>query len=249
MATCIAKRNRLVEDNMGLVGFVIKRMKNHLSCCRAEIDEAVSEGYLALIKAAEGWDPNYGVKFSTYAVKCLMTHLADCFNRKKYRNFGLSYDHHSSRYTQCGEAGEMEPKAKPRDLDLPLDVDTLLSRVQQQSHRDLVVRRYMHNEPVADIALEQGVCTQAIRDRTDKALAQMRKSVAEEPPKREADHRAFALKVLQLFREHGSCAKVAHLLDVNPRTAWNVVHGFTHNKYTGLPKHPRKVRYQEKVTS
>jgi RNA polymerase sigma factor (sigma-70 family) len=55
---------RLIEDNMKLVGYVVHhlcRVPNHL------VDDAVAEGYLALCRAAEKYNPNMKVNFSTYA--------------------------------------------------------------------------------------------------------------------------------------------------------------------------------------
>jgi RNA polymerase sigma factor (sigma-70 family) len=67
-----AARDHLVEENLGLVYKVAERYHN------SDIDreDLIQEGNLGLIRAAELFEPNRGLKFSTYAVwwiRCYMT--------------------------------------------------------------------------------------------------------------------------------------------------------------------------------
>lgn len=61
-------RNELIVQNMGLVHSVVKRFagRGH------ETDDLFQIGCIGLIRAAERFDPSFGVKFSTYAVPMII---------------------------------------------------------------------------------------------------------------------------------------------------------------------------------
>lgn len=58
-------RDELIVDNLKLVPFVISR----LNVSRHHRDDAIGVGNIALIKAADSYDPKYNVPFSSYAFK------------------------------------------------------------------------------------------------------------------------------------------------------------------------------------
>lgn len=61
------ERNRLVEANIGLVGYVMStRLRPEYRS-----DDIYQIGCMALIRAAETFDPSRGFKFQAYAVKCI----------------------------------------------------------------------------------------------------------------------------------------------------------------------------------
>lgn len=57
-------KTQLIEENMPLVKSIIKRYKNP----RLEYDDLLQLGALGLIKAIMNFNPDFGVRFSTYAV-------------------------------------------------------------------------------------------------------------------------------------------------------------------------------------
>jgi RNA polymerase primary sigma factor len=57
-------RNRLVQANLGLVVVIARRFIGR----GLDLDDLVGEGNLGLIRAAEEFDPQFGTRFSTYAV-------------------------------------------------------------------------------------------------------------------------------------------------------------------------------------
>ena len=61
-------RDKLIEDNMGLVWSVVKRFKNR----GVELEDLFQIGSIGLIKAVDKFDCSYDVKFSTYAVPMIM---------------------------------------------------------------------------------------------------------------------------------------------------------------------------------
>ena len=60
----LAAKNRLIEANLMLVGFIAKRYMNGDD----RDGDIIQEGNLGLIEAVDRFDPNRGYKFSTYAV-------------------------------------------------------------------------------------------------------------------------------------------------------------------------------------
>ena len=74
----ISERNRLVKANMGLVFPIAKRyLKYGLS-----LDDLKQEGAIGLIKAVERFDPDRGVKFSTYASLWIRAMITRAINKQ-----------------------------------------------------------------------------------------------------------------------------------------------------------------------
>ncbi len=63
-----AAREMLVEENLGLVFTVVRRF-NGRGC---EMEDLIQIGSIGLLKAIDKFDPNYAVKFSTYAVPLIV---------------------------------------------------------------------------------------------------------------------------------------------------------------------------------
>ena len=59
-----AARNRMVVANLGLVIAVARKFQGR----GLALDDLVGEGNLGLFRAAESFDPDFGTRFSTYAV-------------------------------------------------------------------------------------------------------------------------------------------------------------------------------------
>ena len=60
-------KQRLVSSNMGLVHAVARDLKRRAKYRSVSLEEIVQEGSLGLIRAAELFDPERGLRFSTYA--------------------------------------------------------------------------------------------------------------------------------------------------------------------------------------
>ena len=57
-------RDVLVENNLGLVRFIVKRFQNR----GYDMEDLFQIGCIGLVKAVDQFDMEYNVKFSTYAV-------------------------------------------------------------------------------------------------------------------------------------------------------------------------------------
>lgn len=82
--TLTADQKKLVSDNIGLVHTVAKKFP-HLGM----YDDRVQDGYVALCRAAQGFDPNMGRKFSTYAVPAIRHEIVRQ-GRAQQTSFSLS---------------------------------------------------------------------------------------------------------------------------------------------------------------
>jgi len=84
MLRSIQERNKLIEDNIGLVHHVAKKYRARLPL---DYEDIVQTGMRGLVKAADGYDPTIA-KFSTHAVYYIrseISHLArDTFLPKRY---------------------------------------------------------------------------------------------------------------------------------------------------------------------
>lgn len=63
-----AAREELVQENLPLVHFVLRRFRDR----RAEYDDLFQYGCIGLLKAIDRFDPDYGARFSTYAVPIIL---------------------------------------------------------------------------------------------------------------------------------------------------------------------------------
>lgn len=68
-------RDRLIEDNIGLVHSCAKRFKGK----GIEYDDLFQAGCLGLIKAVDGFDESRGVRLSTYAVPVILGEMKRLF--------------------------------------------------------------------------------------------------------------------------------------------------------------------------
>ncbi|MBQ7122213.1 MAG: sigma-70 family RNA polymerase sigma factor [Clostridia bacterium] len=69
------ERNKLVEDNLGLVYACANRFKGR----GAEYDDMFQAGCVGLIKAADNFDASRGFSFSTYAVPVILGEIKRIF--------------------------------------------------------------------------------------------------------------------------------------------------------------------------
>lgn len=74
---------RLVPKNMAMVHWAVRRVL-HIYDGHPDYDEAVSEGVLALTRAAIGFNHVWGTTFSTYATRCIIRELLK-WSKKEWR--------------------------------------------------------------------------------------------------------------------------------------------------------------------
>ena len=64
------EQNKLVTDNVRLVYYHFGKLRYN-DFKNSHGDDFISEGMMGLVKAAKSFDPTKGVKFATYATRCI----------------------------------------------------------------------------------------------------------------------------------------------------------------------------------
>ncbi len=85
-------RDCIFAENMKLVHHIIKKFGSE-NTLRTEYDDYVSAGMYGLLKAVDSYDYSKGIKFSSYACRCIHNEiLMDLRKIKKHKSRLLSYD-------------------------------------------------------------------------------------------------------------------------------------------------------------
>lgn len=82
------EQSQLAADNFPLVLFAIRQLWRRNPIVSLLEDDAIGEGFLALVKAARAFKPERGVKFNTYAMRTINNEVrkaAARWNRKTFK--------------------------------------------------------------------------------------------------------------------------------------------------------------------
>lgn len=92
------ERDRLIEDNVGLVYHVAYRYFGNDINYSYSFEDFIAEGIFGLIEAANNYDESKDIKFTTYACKCiryvLLTALRNDNRKCRKSNMKVSLDQH-----------------------------------------------------------------------------------------------------------------------------------------------------------
>ena len=83
-------RNELIENNLRLVWYVVQNYFK-ADCDEGNGDDLFQVGCIGLVKAADGFDANRGIQFSTYACKCIWNEI---MHYKRHNTFDLHVPPH-----------------------------------------------------------------------------------------------------------------------------------------------------------
>lgn len=139
-----AARTALIEHNMRLVCMFARKFAS----TRIELDELESLGFIGLIKAADTFDPEKGVKFSTYAGRCISNSVLMEVRRRKLRSREVSLDF-PLRVTEDGDVltvADIIPRREEAFDRLDKDADREMLeaalRALSEQEREIVRCRY-----------------------------------------------------------------------------------------------------------
>lgn len=93
----------LVNNNINLVYYIANKLFKSNNIPRNEEDDILSEGSIGLVKAAKSYDSNKGVKFSTYASKCIQLQMLYYIRRVKRHWYLPSLDDKISNELVLGD--------------------------------------------------------------------------------------------------------------------------------------------------
>jgi RNA polymerase primary sigma factor/RNA polymerase sigma factor len=159
-------RDSLVTENMGLIGFVLKKLMYRGDVKAIGWDEAFAVGAQTLVQCSRGFDPKRGFAFTTYAHRAICNDIVKAAQKEmkaRLPTVELSLDPAES-------LGDETPFDEER---LPLLLDRLRGRFR------LVVEMYYGittREPMTykEIAADLGLSWQRVQQMHDKAVGKMR---------------------------------------------------------------------------
>ena len=106
----------LVEKNLRLVAYIVKKYYSS----SVESEELLSIGTVGLIKAINSFDAEKGVRFATYAARCIDNEILMYFRSKKKTALDISFD----------EPIEQDAEGNPLTLmDIVSQDDTVLDEI------------------------------------------------------------------------------------------------------------------------
>lgn len=108
----IGIRNKIVLDNLSLVPYTINHYNLFVDGVH-NYEEMLQDGYIALIKAVESFDYSLGFKFSSYAIKCILS-----LTRNR-----LDYNKDISLNTPINEGAETEIEIIDTIEDESIDIE------------------------------------------------------------------------------------------------------------------------------
>lgn len=120
-------RKVLAERNLRLVAHI---MKKYYSYCD-DTDELLSVGTVGLVKAVNSYDPDKGVRFATYAARCIDNEILMFFRNQKKTSLDISFD----------EPIETDSEGNPLTLtDIICDEDTTLDEICRNTNCRHVIK-------------------------------------------------------------------------------------------------------------
>lgn len=166
------EQEKLVVQNLRLVKWVLGRMvrnEYHRGILLAfGEDDAFQIGCIALMKAAQAWDPNRGAAFSTLAVYYIRGHLFRALHRRRHTR------KHSAEVHQLVAEEEIEEDSNPF-LDIE-DHEWLVHHMQylRDKDRHCVQLVFLDGKTNKEVAALYGVSPQAITRRIRRAIAELK---------------------------------------------------------------------------
>jgi RNA polymerase sigma factor (sigma-70 family) len=162
--------NRLLEENEGLVWYVVKRQ--HL--WGLPMEEAAQAGRRGLWRAVLGYDPERGAKFVTYAYQAIMRYVWNAVKRQ-YRRQGREIGMGILRlyfYQTAPDPAELQKEA-----DIHLSLEELLERMPERLRRVIRAHYGMDGQgwqSHAKVARQMGVSGERVRQLEVEALVWLR---------------------------------------------------------------------------
>ena len=192
----VQDRNALVTANLRLAYWVACR------CVHKPDDDVKQVAALALVRAADGYDPALGL-FSTYACVCVRRAIRDAVRRRRsVRAASLDALMHPD------EGDGFDPPARPEPRpDDRLDLAAALAGLGADDLA-LLKAHYWGDEDMAAIGRRAGVSREAVRQRLEKILARLafprravpQEDAAEDEATRKAARRARWIKAARRRR-------------------------------------------------
>lgn len=177
MAVRALPAHQRAEENKGLIWFILQRRFSFLLADADRLHDAYSAAYIALLRAAENFDPARGVKFGSYASDCIQGKILQSLKdgKKAHRLPTVSLDVPLSEDGGRLEDLVADPQAiAPEQSAVPKMAFAQLLRPLKQQQRVVVQALYAEGQDTGDVAQSLGVSRQRVHQIHAQALEALR---------------------------------------------------------------------------
>ena len=162
----------LVEDNLALVHWCVKRFLPPAAIAAIGYDDLVSVGNIALVKAAQYFDPAMGFRFTTFATHSIRRLLWQARDKSVRQPNFFQW----SEGIDGSDGGSLVPDHRKGLTDEMVDleqIERVLSRLTPR-HREIVEAFYLQRENMQDIASRVGLTRSRIEQIIKNSIANLR---------------------------------------------------------------------------
>lgn len=179
-------RDKLIKHNLRLVAFIVKK---HYPDFRDQ-DDLISIGIIGLIKAAQTFDYERSVSFSTYAGKCINNQIRMYFRKIKHQQTEV----YMNEPMDCDKDGNTvtladifcDPTDVAQQADLNINIEKLyryISEELDEREKEILTKRYglnfatYHTEKILtqrEVAKQLGISRSYVSRIEKKALEKLR---------------------------------------------------------------------------
>lgn len=174
-------RRTLTEHNLRLVVYIARRFEN----TGVGIEDLVSIGTIGLIKAINKFDENKGIRFATYAVRCIHNEILMCLRSEKKlvnevsMNEPIGFDYEGNEINLMDILCD-EEESIFNEVNLKLDTNRLykgIESVLDEREREIIILRYgLYDKkalPQRTIAKKLGISRSYVSRIEKKALEKL----------------------------------------------------------------------------
>ena len=138
-------RDKIIEHNMRLVSHIVRKYYSTYQYP----DDLLSIGSLGLIKATDSFDPDKGVRFATFAARCIQNEILMFFRSQKRcamevsLNDTIDVDRDGNPLTYLDIISSPEHIAEDIDMNMHIErIRRLVDTVLDERERRIIVMRY-----------------------------------------------------------------------------------------------------------
>jgi RNA polymerase sigma factor (sigma-70 family) len=179
----IEARNDLVVKNRGLVYHVVNRLIRRRPRLKREYDDMVSAGFIALMRAAERFQPQLGFKFSTFACRAIqweILHEADRLRTQvRYSSLDAVDADGTDRASILPDGRQAQPIDEASHREQRDCAEALLRRLPPRM-AGILRARIMRGQTLKAIGEELGITKERVRQIELQAMNLLKKRVTSE---------------------------------------------------------------------
>ena len=158
-----SEQQQMVEDNLRLVSFVIKKYVHQVpNSVLFQWEDLFQTGCVGLIKAAQAFDSNCGIAFSSFATRCILNQILMSFRKQRVPN--ISFDGHIENENGeqcCMENVLPDPSQDVYSLLNAKAIVNFLKDKSQSSYKDAVISEVVMKQRTQQSAATALSCSQA----------------------------------------------------------------------------------------